>query len=709
MPPSYRQQRGDVMDSMTPEQMRTAVRSQANIRVKLGLPVAIAALALNLVSGNDSPQPQIIGIAVLSFYTLYVIGTYVITRHPGPLLWKDIAFGTAILDPLILSAWLFTEGEQAILVMAFYLFTILGFGFRIGPNIMRICQAVSIIGFSFVLFESPFWVEHLSFGISHLVLLIVVPMYAGSLMKELRQAKAHAESESKAKSQLLANVSHELRTPLTGIVSAAQLLEHKAKSPDDARLAQSIVSLSGSLDAEISQLLDLSKLSMQTSGPPGPFHLRSVMDSIQAALQEAATTKGLTFIADVDPAIKNNVVGRAHELTSILMNLAGNAVKFTHEGTVAVQIKRLGEDHSSYRLWIGVKDTGIGISEDHLKRLFEPFYRVENGDRRQYRGTGLGTTIALEHVRRMGSDLHVTSKPGEGSTFWFEVTMPISKLEVAIPQQAATPIVSPKSVLIADDNALNLELLEQMLARDGHHVTVAGSGKEAIEHLSSSQFDVVMLDFNMADLDGLSVYQMYAFGRLYPAPTFFVTADTSIETASKLNNSGAAGVVYKPLTFEKLRGAIASVFPTDSSTVVRIDTAAADRAAGHLAAVPVEHIDLSILDTLREIKDTPAFIHKMISDGMHDIEMLLEQLTSAIAATDTPAVHQRAHAMKGVALNIGALRLGAQCERLMSITTTQLQAGQDRLRSDIVSNTKAALGALDELRAPFADTSTRIA
>jgi len=696
------------MDIIATDQLRSAVKRQSGIRLKLGIPVAIAALCMILWGGNETSKPEIAGILALCIYIVYVVAAFVLSRHPGRLRWKDIAFGTAVLDPLMLSAVLYAEGEQAIPVMAFYLFTILGFGFRIGPQVMRVCQVASIIGFSVVLVESPFWQENLSVGISHLVLLIVVPMYAGSLMMELRLAKAHAERESKAKSQLLANVSHELRTPLTGIVSAAQLLEHKSTSPDDIRLAKSIVSLSGSLDAEISQLLDLSKLGMQTPSPPGPFHLRTVMDSVQAALQEAATSKGLAFIADVDPAIKDNVVGCAHELTSILMNLAGNAVKFTHEGTVAVQIKLIDQDVKSYRLWIGVKDTGIGIPVEHLGRLFEPFYRVENGDRRQYRGTGLGTTIAKEHVQRMGGELKVTSKPGEGSTFWFEISMPISKQQAAPPQHTVASIVSPKTVLIADDNALNLELLEQMLAKDGHQVTVAGSGREAIEHLSSKSFDVVMLDFNMSDMDGLSVYQMYAFGRIYPAPTFFVTADTSIETASKLNNAGAAGVVYKPLTFDKLRTAIASVFPVETTTVVRLESAP-DKATGRLTAVPVQHIDLAILDTLREIKDTPAFIHKMISDGMHDIEVLHEQLIAAINVADAAAVHQRAHAMKGVAVNIGALRLGAQCEHLMDVTTSQLQATKDRLKTEIASNTKAALAALDELRAPFADEATRSA
>ncbi|MGH8603248.1 MAG: histidine kinase dimerization/phospho-acceptor domain-containing protein, partial [Gammaproteobacteria bacterium] len=224
--------------------------------MKLGVPVAIVAIIVNVLSQPDGAHASSTGAGVITAYILYALVTYLVSRHPGPLSWRDIAVGTAILDPVILSAWLFAEGESAILVMGFYLFTILGFGFRIGPNIMRVCQAVSILGFSWVLIESPFWRSHPFFGLSHLILLFAVPMYAGSLMRDLRDAKAYAEHESKAKTQLLANVSHELRTPLTGIVSAAQLLESHTRGPEAGRLTQLILKLSSSLDAEISQLLD---------------------------------------------------------------------------------------------------------------------------------------------------------------------------------------------------------------------------------------------------------------------------------------------------------------------------------------------------------------------------------------------------------------------------------------------------------------------
>ncbi|WP_036105215.1 ATP-binding protein [Lysobacter capsici] len=687
------------MDQVTPEQLKKSVQDQSSVRVKLGVPVALATIAVNLFS-QSAAEASFSGISVLAGYIFYALATYVVARHPGPLSWRHIAIGTAVLDPAILSAWLYFEGEAAILIVGFYLFTILGFGFRIGPKIMRFCQAISIGCFGLVLMGSPIWRDNLFFGLSHLILLLIVPMYAGSLMRDLRAAKAYAERESKAKTQLLANVSHELRTPLTGIVSAAQLLDSESNTPEANRLAATILKLASSLDAEISQLLDLSKLGIQPAdGPPVPYELGTVIHTIEVALTETAAAKGVELKTEISPDIVRPVLGHPHELTSILMNLAGNAVKFTHTGTVTIQINLKAANERTYSLSFVVTDTGIGIPLEHQEKLFEPFYRIETGDRRQYRGTGLGTTIAREHVRRMGGELLVSSTPGEGSTFWFEIELPIASLPVVPVDNQAPPILAPKRILVADDNALNLELLQQMLARDGHLVTAAHNGNDALSQLALEDFDVVMLDFNMDDLDGLSVFQTYAMGRLHPAPTFFVTADTSSSTAAKLSKAGAAGVVYKPLTFDKLRGAIASVFPNETPTA---RPEVADRDGARLSVVPVEHIDPAILDLLREIKDQPEFLHKIIGDGIADLRDLLSQLSDAITHRDLHLVHHRAHAMRGVALNIGAVRLGAQCERLMDIPMDQLSASSERLNDDLVSTWKEALQALEELRAPFA-------
>ncbi|HEY4559747.1 MAG TPA: ATP-binding protein, partial [Lysobacter sp.] len=624
------------------------------------------------------------------------------------------ALATAVLDPVIYSAWLAAGGESSILVIGFYIFTTLGFGFRIGPRAMRICQSVSILGFAGVLVLSPFWKSHPFFGLSHFILLVAVPMYAGTLMRELRDAKARAEHESRAKNQLLANVSHELRTPLTGIVSAAELLEAGSRTRESDRLVATILKLSASLGSEIDQLLDLSRLGVQTSsGAPVPFDLRTVTSHVQAALQETAAGKGIEFVVEVDPAIDRAVLGRPRDLESVLMNLVGNAVKFTPDGSVRLDVKLIDAEEGAYRLWFGVTDTGIGIPLEHQDKLFEPFYRVETGDRRQYRGTGLGTTIASEHVRRMGGELELSSAPGQGSMFWFEISLPTAQMPAASNEAQAPAHVSPKRILVADDNGINLELLQQMLLKDGHEVTSARNGTEALQHLASGDFDVVMLDFNMGDIDGLTVYQSYAFGRLDPAPTFFVTADTSSATAARLNQAGTAGIVYKPLTFDKLRQALLSVFPDEAAGVPAAPRAAVAAESApppvRLAAVPVEYVDPSVVQTLREIKDQPAFVHAMLGDGMDDLRALLPTLTAAIQAEDLSGMHLQAHAMKGVALSIGAVRLANLCERLMKTTPTQLASSRDRLLDELTATVEASLVALKQLRAPFASGASKSA
>ncbi len=697
------------MDDVSPEVIRRAVQAQAGVRVKVGLPVAVVAIVLALYQSRPGHEAAAV-IAVIATYIVYTILTYYASRRPTRRSSRGIALATAVLDPLIYSAWLAAGGESSILIIGFYIFTTLGFGFRIGPRAMRICQGVSIIGFAGVLVLSPFWKSHPFFGLSHFILLVAVPMYAGTLMRELRDAKARAEHESRAKNQLLANVSHELRTPLTGIVSAAELLEAGSRTRETDRLVTTILKLSASLGSEIDQLLDLSRLGVQTSsGTPVPFDVRTVTSHVQAALQETAAGKGIDFVVEVDPAIDRAVLGRPRDLESVLMNLAGNAVKFTPEGSVRLEVKLLGAEEGSYRLWFGVTDTGIGIPLEHQDKLFEPFYRVETGDRRQYRGTGLGTTIASEHVRRMGGELELSSAPGQGSMFWFEISLPTAQMPAANNDAHAAARVSPKRILVADDNGINLELLQQMLLKDGHEVTGARNGTEALQHLASRDFDAVMLDFNMGDIDGLTVYQTYAFGRIDPAPTFFVTADTSNATAARLNQAGTAGIVYKPLTFDKLRQALLSVFPDEAAGLAPAAVAEPAPPPVRLAAVPVEYVDPSVVQTLREIKDQPAFVHAMLGDGMDDIRSLLPQLSAAIAAEDLSGMHLQAHAMKGVALSIGAVRLANLCERLMKTTPAHLASSRERLLDELTATVDASLAALEQLRAPFAGGASKSA
>jgi two-component system sensor histidine kinase RpfC len=674
-----------------------SVRAQASLRLKFGLLVLMVMLAAMAYWGPARPESGrweigAFGLAYLSYnFTAWYFAYRSRAIPPNVLV-----AATAVLDPLMLSALLMIVGRASILFVGFYLFTILGFGFRVGRRAMHLCQAFSIAGFGLVAWMSPAWRENPLFELSHLVLLTVVPLYAGVLIRKLQAARDTAERASLAKSQLLAKVSHELRTPLTGIVSTASLIE--AQSPDAGSVARahSIIGLALGLDVEIKQLLDLSRIeSGRDAAQQIAFDIRQVTDHLSRTLAPIAAAKGIGLLVEVDPAITGEFLGDAHALNSVLMNLAGNAVKFTESGSVLVEVLLLGQEGDVCRLGFTVRDTGIGIPPDLQQKIFEPFFQVETGPVRKYGGTGLGTSIALAHVRRMGGELQLESEPGVGTRFWFELRLGRAAASPAPAAETPVRIVRGKRMLVADDNRTNLQLIREMLERDGHQVTGVGSGQAALESLATGDFEVVFLDFNMHDLDGASVYETYRMGVLRPAPTFFVTADTTALTAARLRDLGAAGVIYKPVTFDKLRSALAGLFPEDAGAA---EPVAARAAAPRLRPVPVEYLDPTALETLREVRDTPEFLHRMISDGIADIERIDGQLGEAVLARDLAATHRHAHALRGVALSLGAIRLAAVADRLMAIGQRDLDGSASERHADLRRTADLSLAALDSLR-----------
>ena len=682
-----------------------SVRAQANLRLRFGLVVLVVMLGTLSYWGPTHAETHILDVlAIAAGYVLYNLAAFFLSRRSDLVPPHALVVATAIGDPLVLSAWLYIAGTSSLLIVGFYLFTILGFGFRIGLRAMHICQVTSILGLSAVTALSPIWHQQPFFALSHLVLLVVVPLYAGVLIRKLRAARDAAERASQAKSQLLAKVSHELRTPLTGIVSTASLIEAQAPDEGSVERARSIIKLALGLDLEIKQLLDLSRIEAgRDKVQEIVFDLSQVSDHIQRTLAPIAAAKQLALSVELDPALDTPVLGDVHALNSVLMNLAGNAVKFTHSGSVLVDMELVGKEENSFRIRFSVRDTGIGIPEDLQQRIFEPFFQVETGPVRKYGGTGLGTSIALAHVRRMGGELHLESKPGEGTCFWFELSLARAIREPEPVSAAPQRIVAGKRVLVADDNRTNLALIQEMLERDGHRVSAVASGQAALEALANEDFDLVMLDFNMHDLDGATVYETYRFGRIDTAPVFFVTADSSQLTANRLQTLGAAGVIYKPVTFDKLRSAFTSQFQEEAGAApAPAAPSQAARATPHLRPVPVEYLDPAAIDTLREVRDTPEFLCRMIDDGVQDIERIDAMLAEALVACDQVAVRREAHALRGVCLSLGAVRLAALADRLMSITQRELEAtGNDR-HAELLRTADLSLAALDGLRQSLA-------
>jgi two-component system sensor histidine kinase RpfC len=659
----------------------TNAKAQAKIRVTIGFPV-ILLMSLSLwFEGSPHGSVGLAGGAVVFIlHSAYILAAFRFATKMRPFNATQLVFGTAVLDPLMLSAWLAMMGEPGALFVCFYLFTILGFGFRMGPQPMWVCQIFSILGFSVVMLVTPIWREYPIIGFSFLTLLIVVPLYATGLIKQLRDARAHAESESQAKSQLLAKVSHELRTPLSGIIASAQLMEAEANDQSVVKRAKTIFSLSKDLLLEINDLLDSAKYEADSLVLESVlFSLTDVTDQLNLTLESTAAAKGIQFTINMDERIQDMVQGDSHYLNRVLVNIAGNAVKFTDQGKVDVYVNLLENGSDYYRIRFGVRDTGIGIPKELHQHIFEPFFQASEGTRRKYGGTGLGMSIAKEIVTLMGGDLLLESEPGKGSHFYFDLKLPkVVKTSQKNFEASNAPVVYGKKILVADDNSTNLILIKELLERDRHQVTVANTGQEALDILSVMNFDLILLDYNMGDIDGSTVLQVYRFGKLDTAPAFFLTADTTVATADKLKDAGAVGVLHKPITSEALRQVIVEIFESEA-IMTPVGTLPAS-----LKPVPPQYIDYLVIEDLQTLCPRPEFLTEVLENATLDIERNCNGLVTALEVEDIMKIHDSAHALKGVSDSVGAVRLSALAKKLMKITLWDLNSSKGRWKSDIL-------------------------
>lgn len=681
----------------SPSDLGASVKAQAKIRAIVGLPI-IAGVSCLLFYMHGTNY-WFVSIALV--HSIYILAMLVCSNGVRQFSAAHLATFTAVLDPLILSAWLPHMDTYAGLVVGFYLFTILGFGFRTSLKLMQLCQAASIVGFVSVLIAVPFWRQNFVIWLSFLVTLIVVPFYAKVLIQKLHESRAHAEQESMAKSELLARVSHELRTPLSGIMAATQLLALETSDKKAAKRAETILGLSKDLLHEINDLLDQSKYEAKALVLESvPFNLPEQMERVRLTMEPAATKKHLAFRTSMDPRVSDWVLGDSHYLSRVLLNLVGNSVKFTDHGEILIGMHLLDESDAEYRVRFTVQDNGIGIAPEHHERIFEPFFQTDGGTVRRYGGTGLGMTIAREIVTLMGGDLRLASELGKGTLFYFDLAMPRAEAPEATATASTNevvPVVSGKRIFVVDDHETNLILVKELLEQDRHEVTVATGGMESLEILSSKEFDVIFLDFNLSDMDGLKLLQLYRFGKLHPAPAFFLTADATLVTADKLKNSGAVGTLLKPITLNELRTAVAQACDQALVKTTVSEPVPAKLARPILKAVPTQAIDLTVIEHLKSISGRPAFLRELLTHAEEDIRRNCEGLIRALTTQDIASIADTAHALKGVCASIGAVRLMAVATGLMRCSREDLKRAEARMRTDVTEASAATLDAIGNI------------
>ncbi len=382
---------------------------------------------------------------------------------------------------------------------------------------------------------------------------------------ELREAMLTARAASEAKSQFLANMSHEIRTPMNGVIGTTDLLLRTGVTDPQRELLETIRTSGDSLLTIINDILDLSKIeSGNLSLDWTPYNLRTTLRSSLSLVAPIAADKGLALSYDVETPLCERLEGDATRTRQVLVNLLNNAIKFTDSGKIRVSLatRDLGDgDHEAH---FTVADTGIGIAAEDLEKLFKPFSQVDPSMTRRHGGTGLGLAICRRLCELMGGRIWVDSTPGTGSTFHFTIRGQAASEEapaVAFSSASPTPRQEKKDrtlrILVADDSEVNQTLTLRMLGRLGHEAVVVADGRQALEALASSSYDVVLMDVMMPEMDGLEATRRIRAGTTGDQPFIVaMTAHARPEDRRRCLDAGMDGYFAKPFTIDTLEAAL---------------------------------------------------------------------------------------------------------------------------------------------------------
>ena len=380
-----------------------------------------------------------------------------------------------------------------------------------------------------------------------------------AVQAELQEAKESAEAASEAKSRFLSQMNHELRSPLNGIVGFAQALNDPSQDmpeEDRQRYISNILEAARHLEMVIGDILDLSKIEQgKLVLDEVDFDLGALVHRAVDLFEDKAKDKGLQFELDLNTSALW-LSGDQVRLRQVIYNLLDNAVKFTSHGRVVLRTEVVDVEHNPVHVRFAVEDTGIGIDAANKEAIFEPFNQADASINRRFGGTGLGLTISQQLVKAMGGELKVRSEEGKGSCFSFTLDLPLGRPKTLNTEEANVPSMR---VLVVDDITTNLTVARLLLEAEGHEVTLASSGEEALQLLTKYEFDLLLLDLHMPNMNGLELTQ--AVRQLDDAAKaavmiIILSADTQIEQKKAAKAAGVDAYLGKPLNIISLRNHI---------------------------------------------------------------------------------------------------------------------------------------------------------
>jgi two-component system sensor histidine kinase RpfC len=684
----------------------------------------------------------------------------------------------SILTDAITVSLIIGYGEEtAVAFFPVYLWVILGNGFRFGATYLYAAVVANTGSFLVMVAVTPHWQENWRFSLGLAVALVAVPLYTAKLIRNLRQAKEEAEAASRAKTEFLSMMSHELRTPLTAIIGLANISKVTATTAKERFSAVSTELAAGRLLRMLDTILNFQRIqSGAVERGDRPFDMLDILNELRAIVEPLAQRKGLEFTIRFTSGLPPSLVSDPDHIETIIVNLATNAVKYTLQGSVTLEVGLVQRGGSSV-LRIGVRDTGIGIPLPAQSRIFDRFVRAQDHNVATESGVGLGLATCRSLTEILGGRLDFESEPGAGSYFWAELPVRVGDSEIprpadtsrvvvvegATPQAVARfadgevgerqlaaaiernaedlprtvivadpnalseatrdalsdaltatgphpalvltrhdsattgnlelaataiaaaadepglagligtvarwhrriaeefsappaqtlPSINPLSILVADDNSLNRQVVSRMFMIDGHEPILAETGDEALEHLLDGAVDVAFLDVNMPGMSGIEVAQAYrtGLGSAATIPMIALTADISPETRQACLQAGMTDVLVKPVGLGQLRDALS-----------RYVLGKASGGAGSEAA-EAPAADQERLASLRELFGRPGFESHFLGSFERDLLSSLEKTAWAVREQNPQAVREALHSVKSSASTAGARRIIEEVER----------------------------------------------
>jgi signal transduction histidine kinase/CheY-like chemotaxis protein/HPt (histidine-containing phosphotransfer) domain-containing protein len=500
---------------------------------------------------------------------------------------------------------------------------------------------------------------------------------------ELEMARDRALAMSKAKSEFLARMSHEIRTPMNGVLGMIELLNNTSLDNSQKRYAQTIHDSADSLLDIINDVLDFSKIEAgKLRLEKLTFDLHAFLNDMVKGLATLAHQKGLILECAVPEGPALAVRGDPFRLRQVLTNLIGNAVKFTERGSVLLRATTSADDAEHMNICFEVKDTGIGISPEKQKLIFDSFSQEDGSTTRRFGGTGLGLAISKQLVQMMGGDLCVESETGQGSVFLFTLRMRASResefsasartLQRGIfkPKDRTTAIEALRGrVLLGEDNAVNQAVAEGMLSAMGVEVVVASNGEEVTEHYSAGSFDAILMDCQMPVLDGFEaterIRRIESENNQSGVPIIAVTANALVGDREKCIAAGMNDYLSKPFSGEQLYGVLSRYLtdreakkPQDADLAPPQETLTSESGATGPA------LDPNVLDGLSRLQQSGPgdLVKRVIAAYLSSSTELMTKLFKAIESEDADGVRTSAHALKSSSANVGALVFSELCK-----------------------------------------------